>query len=473
VTITERINPTLLRDPARASFAAIVAEELKSRWSMQARESQLPPQWRWFIWLLLGGRGSGKTRAAAEWVRWKIKTEQCHRIGFASPTINDYQETMIEGPSGLLAVHRHDPKQWQPNYQVSRKKVIYPNGATILLYSAERPERSNGPNLDGLWIDELGLWDNVDLYNELMMALRIGPLPQCVISTTPKPKAEALALLKSLIERSKQPGTDVAFTRMTTEENKRNLSAHFMTSVVEPLRLTRKGRAQLDADIAALEEREGALWSSDLIDETRITPEQCPDLTKVVVAIDPSTSSKGKYAGECGIVVVGRDRFAQGYVLADYSIKGTPEKWAERAVFAYHQFQANMLVAEKNQGGEMIRSVISQVEGAPFVKLVNATRNKHTRAEPVSLVYTQRRFHHVGHFPDLEDQMVSWEPNDAESPDRLDALVWGAYEVLGLELIVAKKPLPAAFAQRKVKSGWTTLTPKERARPFVRTGKRR
>jgi phage terminase large subunit-like protein len=426
----------------------------KARWSLTARPNQLPPDWDWRYWVLCCGRGFGKTRAAAEFVRMRMNDGAWERAAFVGATESDYRDTMIEGPSGLIAVHRWDSPAQQPTYVSSKKRVEYPNGAIILLYSAEKPERIHGPNLDGAWFDELGVYPTRGAFDEVDLALRAGKNPQAVISTTPEDnKPEALGLLEELIGRS---GDDVAVVFGDTEENIHHLSPSYIKSVVEPLRKTRKGRAKLSGDISVLLEKEGALWNTATLDDHRIShAEAMRRVTRIAVAIDPGTSKIGAFAGETGIAVVGADADQHLYMLEDCSGKYSPEGWARRAVDAYHRYDANMLVAEVNQGGDMVASVIRQVEGAPLVQMVRASHGKVARAEPVAYIFPEGRGHMAGLFPELERQMVTFVPHTVtKSPDRLDAFVWGAYAVLKL-VPSGKRVPPGVVVTAALKSGWT------------------
>ncbi len=340
------------------------------------------------------------------------------RVALIGATAPDVRDVMVEGESGLLAISA----PWdRPLYQPSRRRLTWPNGAVATLYSAEEPERLRGPQSDGAWCDEVAAWPYYQAaWDNLMFGLRLGTKPRAVVTTTPKP---AHPLLKDLLSRE-----TTAVTTGSTYENRANLAQGFFTEIIRKYEGTSLGQQELEGIL--LEEAEGALWRRvSMIDAYRVdalaeTPPH--QLTRIAVAVDPSASSGG---AETGIIVAGVARNGHGYVLADRTVRGSPETWATAAVRAYHDYQADVLVAEKNQGGEMVAAVLGTAPGAPPVKLVHASRGKQTRAEPVSLLYERGMVHHVGGFPQLEQQMVSWVPGE-DSPDRMDALVWALTELM-------------------------------------------
>lgn len=367
---------------------------------------------------MLAGRGFGKTKTGAEWVREKKET--CGRLALVAPTAGDARDVMVEGVSGILAC---SPPWDRPHYEPSKRRLTWKNGAIATLYSAEDPEALRGPQFGAGWADELCAWQYAqDTWDMLQFGLRLGRNPQCVVTTTPKP----IKVLKELIAN---PATVV--TRGSTYDNRANLAEGFFRQIISRYEGTRLGRQELNAEI--LEDIPGALWMRKLIDETRVR--SYPDLARVVVAIDPPVSS-GENADECGIIVAGRCGEGQGYVLADQSSQGDrPAEWARRAVTAYQMFSADCIVAEVNQGGEMVEEIMRQVDQTIPFRAVHATRGKYVRAEPISMIYAQHRVHHVGSFPKLEDQMCAMTPDfDADtagySPDRLDALVWALTDLM-------------------------------------------
>ncbi len=418
-----------------------LADALETDWTLHARPNQLPPPGVWAIWLALAGRGWGKTRAGAEWVRGEVESGRARRVALVGATASDLRDVMIEGESGLLAV----ASPWcRPTYEVSKRRLSWPNGAIATAYSAEEPDRLRGPQHDLLWADELASWQYMqETWDMAMFGLRLGRNPRCMVTTTPRP----LKLIRDLLARE---GQDVVVSRGATRENAENLAPTFLNEIVRRYQGTRLGRQELDAEL--LNDVPGALWQREWIDEARVTaaPE---DLVRVVVAVDPATTS-GENADETGIVVCAVDADGHGYVLADVSGRYQPHEWAAKAISAYHRYKADFIVAEVNQGGDMVEAVIRQVDPNVAFRKVHASRGKVARAEPVSAIYEQRRISHVGSFPQLEDQLCSMT-NDFDrsragySPDRVDALVWGMSQ-----LII--EPMPGAglleFYEREAKA---------------------
>lgn len=391
---------------------------LSSDWSLLARPEQLPPDGDWFIWLLLGGRGAGKTRAGAEWVH-DLATggghfnhgRGCSRIALVAETLSDAREIMIDGDSGILNIARHQ----RPAFEASRRRLVWPNGAIAQIFSSEDPESLRGPQFDAAWCDEMCKWHyGQETWDMLQFGLRLGDCPRQLITTTPK----ASKLLKAIMSYD-----HTVTVRMRTSDNEGNLAARFLANVTTRYQGTRLGRQELDGEI--LEDREGALWSRALIEAARI--HQMPDLRRIVVAIDPPASQSAK-GSCCGLVVVGLDHQNHAIVLKDGSIEAaSPSQWSERAVALFHSFEADMLVAEINQGGDMVKSVLQACDADVPIKSVRATRGKWLRAEPVAALYERQMVHHLGAFEQLEDQMCNYAPLNGKtlgSPDRLDALVW-------------------------------------------------
>lgn len=390
-------------------------------WHAWARPSQLPPVGDWLIWLVLAGRGFGKTRTGAEFVRAEVEEGRARRIALVAPTAADARDTMVEGESGILAIST----PWcRPKYEPSKRRLTWPNGAKATLFSAEEPERLRGPQHDLAWSDELAAWERLrDAWDMLQFGLRLGRRPRQIVTTTPKP----VSVLKEILARP-----DVAVTRGGTRENAVNLAPDFLAGIVSRYEGTRLGRQELDGEI--LEDVPGALWAREQLDRDRVG--EVPELARIVVAVDPPVSSTEE-ADECGIIVAGIGRGDKhGYVLADHSSKGeTPCQWAARVVRAYYAHEADRIVAEVNQGGEMVAEVIRAVDPSVPIRMVHASRGKALRAEPVSALYAQGRVHHVGSHRRLEDQMceftVDFDRDDAGySPDRLDALVWAITDLM-------------------------------------------
>lgn len=397
---------------------------LRYTWKFFARPNQVQPEGEWSTWLILAGRGFGKTRTGAETIRdWvcgdtPLSKGKCSRIALVAETAADAKNVMVEGESGLLAVH---PPEFRPVYQVSNRRVTWPNGAVAYLYNATEPDQLRGPQHDGAWCDELAKWQYVqDTWDQLQFGLRLGSNPRSLITTTPRP----LPLLKKMLV-----DPNVTVTRGATWDNAGNMPPSFIREIQDKYSGTRLGRQELEGEI--LDDIPGALWNREWIDTARL--KTCPDLERIYVAVDPAISSE-EGSDETGIVVVGfardADGYARGYVLGDYSFKGTPEEWAGKAVRLLREFDGDKIIAEKNQGGAMVESVIKAVDRSVSVELVHASRGKYVRAEPVSALYEQGRIHHVGRFDKLEDQMCMFSVDNLRdrntgSPDRVDALVWG------------------------------------------------
>ncbi len=427
-----------LRDALRASENDKTLEEfLKSLsatelqfvlhdWELWARDDQLPPPFAkdgtvWTTWLILGGRGAGKTRAGAEWVRARVlkKKEGAHeRIALIGETLGDVRAIMVEGISGLLAIHKGRER---PKFEPSKRQLVWPNGAVAQMFSAEDPESLRGPQFSAAWCDELAKWRHADAaWDMLQFGLRLGNSPQQVVTTTPRP----VPLLKRLLNEPK-----TVTSRARTTANAANLAPAFLETIVRRYQGTRLGRQELDAEI--LEDRPDALWQRKQIDKFRIA--QAPELGRIVVAVDPPVTS-GKRADACGIVAAGLGGDGRAYVLADATIgRARPTQWAEAAIRTYKSVAADCLLAEVNQGGELVTSVIAQVDATVPVRTVHASRGKWLRAEPVAALYEQSRVSHVGCFPALEDQMCDFARDGLSgggSPDRVDALVWALTELM-------------------------------------------
>lgn len=391
-------------------------------WQLFARQDQLPPAEAqggrdWSTWLVLGGRGAGKTRTGAEWVRGlalgqpPFATKPVGRIAIVAETMQDLREVMVEGVSGLIAVH---PWNERPTWHATRRRLEWPNGALAQGFSAEDPESLRGPQFEAAWCDELAKWHYADkAFDMLQFGLRLGDNPRQCITTTPRPTA----LLKRLAADPRS-----ALSHAPTRANAANLAPNFLAGIVSRYAGTALGRQELDG--LFVEERPDALFRREELEAARI--EHPPSLVRIAVAVDPPAG--GKRGGRCGIVVVGRDETGLVYVLEDASLEvARPEVWAAKAIDAYQRHAADALVAEINQGGEMVTSVLGAIDASVPVTSVRAKRGKHTRAEPVAALYAQGRVKHVGAFPALEDEMAAFGPDGlahGRSPDRLDALVW-------------------------------------------------
>ncbi len=427
-----------LTDQQRQTFLKSLnyeeAEWIMAYWPLWARLDQLPPRSSlrdWTSWIILGGRGAGKTRAGAEWIHAAASDSAAAgssgdsptsslRIALIGETYLAARAVMVEGESGLLNIGHEDQR---PVFQSSRRQLRWPSGALAELFSAEDPEALRGPQFHLAWCDELCKWRYADeTWNMLQFALRLGERPQQVITTTPR----AMPLLKKLMA-----SPDNVITRATTYDNRNNLAPPFFDSIIRGYEGTRLGRQELNAEM--MEDDPDSLWTRQMIDRSRC--EQPPqNLTRIVIAVDPPITGTKKSA-ECGIIAAGLGESEKGgpsnapkhaYVLADHSACDlSPTQWASRAVQAFRMHKADRIVAEVNQGGDMVETVIRQIAPQIPFRAVRASRGKRLRAEPVAALYEQNRIHHVGALTQLEDQMCSFTGGAHEqSPDRLDALVW-------------------------------------------------
>lgn len=374
----------------------------------------------------MGGRGAGKTRAGAEWVRGAIDgrpryaLQPCRRIALIGETFADAREVMVDGVSGLRQIA---PPWDRPRYEASRRRLVWDNGAVASLYSAEDPESLRGPQFDAAWCDEIGKWRHAEeVFDQLAMGLRLGVSPRLVATTTPRPTA----LIKRLVD-----DPSWLISRAATSDNQAFLSDGFVDGLKQTYAGSRLYRQEVEGDL--IEDRQDSLWSREEIDRTRMA--QAPAVDRVVVAVDPPASANNR-SNACGIVACGKLENGSFAVLADATIEGaTPERWAHKAIGLYKALQADCLVAEANQGGEMVRAVLAQAGPDVPVKLVRARRGKWLRAEPIAYLYAQGRVHHVGALPALEDEVLDFGPDGlsspGQSPDRMDALVWALTELGG------------------------------------------
>lgn len=376
----------------------------------------------------MGGRGAGKTRAGSEWICEEVQSGRAKRIALVSPTAHDARHVMVEGESGILTVA---PSWCRPDYEPSRRRLSWPNGAEAFTFSSEEADRLRGPQFDLAWADELAAWtDPQAVWDMLAFALRLGSKPRWLATTTPRP----LPLIRSLLKRS-----DVVVTRATTFDNSANLAPTFLESIKARYEGTRLGRQELNAEL--LEDFVGALFSRDVLERARYSG-RLPQMKRIVVAIDPSgTGGEDDTGDSVGIVIAGLGEDGFGYVLADRTIKASPAVWGLKAVSAYHEFKADRIVAERNFGGAMVQHVIRTVDPNVPYREVTASRGKIARAEPIAALYEQNRIRHVGNLSDLEDQMAAMTGTGYcgdGSPDRVDALVWALSELM------TKPPTPVA-----------------------------
>lgn len=382
-------------------------------WHLWARDEQLPPESNWTYWLILAGRGFGKTRTGAEWARQQIR-EGCRYLNLIGATADDARDIMIEGESGILAIC---PKAERPEYKASQRKLAWPNGATSLIFTADEPERLRGKQHEKLWADEIAAWRYPEAWDQAKFGLRLGSRPQACLTTTPKPSK----IVRDLIG---DPRT--ATTRGTTYENRDNLAPDFFSAVIKAYEGTRIGRQELLAEV--LDDNPGALWTRRQIDDTRVAT--APDLVRVVIGVDPSATGS-EDSDECGIVAAGMGADDDFYVLEDASLLASPQGWARQVSRVFSTWNSDRVVAETNNGGDMVEAVLRNVDPDLPYKKVTASRGKMIRAEPIAALYEQGKVHHVGSFPKLEDQMCNWNPIEARgtSPDRMDALVWALTEL--------------------------------------------
>jgi phage terminase large subunit-like protein len=404
-------------------------ESLLADWPVWARSDQLPqtefdPSPDWKTWLVLGGRGAGKTRTGAEWIRYQalgkppLASQPVARIALVGRTLGEVRDVMVEGVSGLLSVHGDDDR---PTFLTSKNRLVWPNGAIAQLFSADEPDSLRGPQFDVAWCDELTKWRHMDAtWDMLQFALRLGPVPRAVVTTTPKP----VPLLKRLLADKA-----TLLTRASTHDNAGFLSKSFLTEIERQYGGTRLGRQEIAGEL--IEDNPDALFQRDRIEKARV--KTTPPLTRIVVGVDPPVTSK-KSANACGIICAGLGQDNRAYVLDDMTLQSArPLKWAAKAVALYHARQADRLVVEVNQGGEMATTIIAEIDPAVPVKPVHAMRGKQLRAEPVAALYEQNRVSHVGTFPALEDEMCTFEQRTSArrtSPDRVDALVWALSELM-------------------------------------------
>ena len=384
-------------------------------WLLQARSSQRLPAGNWKIWLILAGRGFGKTRTGAETIRQWAISGQCRRIALIAQTITEAREVMVEGESGLLNI---SPLWERVAYEAHTRRLLWHNGAIATLYGAENPEQLRGPQFDGAWIDEFAKFPHPEeVLNQLFLSLRLGKAPRVLITTTPRP----FPLLRRLLQRP-----DIVVTRGSTFENAQNLPESFLALVRSQFEGTLLGDQELYGEIV---DNTDTLWTHTLLEMHRLT--QAPSLMRVVIGVDPALSHHAT-SDETGIIVVGQDAQGIAYVLADYSTKAPPEEWMQRVGETYRSFRATQVVLETNAGGDLLPALFASV--VPFVtlKLVRAYKSKWTRAEPIAQFYHQHRVFHVGRFEELEQQMLTYTSQTLKSPDRMDALVW-ALETLFLE----------------------------------------
>jgi phage terminase large subunit-like protein len=398
-------------------FSASELRKLRSDWRFWGRPDQLPPGGDWRCWVFMGGRGAGKTRAGAEWVQHLARSKRAGRIALVGPTFHDVREVMIEGASGVRAVF-----EGRPRHEPSRRRLLWDNGALGYCFSAEDPESLRGPQFDAAWCDELCVWTYPnETLETLEHGMRLGDDPRMLVTTTPRP----LAALRRMLA-----APDTVLTRASTWDNEINLSARFIAALNERWAGTARHRQELLGEL--IEDAEGALWRRGELEALRLPPEEALD--RIVVAVDPPASS-GPDADACGIVAAGAKGWGaarRAWVLADASIQGAaPHVWAARAAATARAVGAHSIVAEANNGGEMVRAVLKAAAPDLPVRLVRASDGKRTRAEPIAALYAQGRVRHATAFAALEDEMCAFGAEaSGNSPDRVDAVVWALSDLM-------------------------------------------
>ncbi len=435
--LTKPQQDALLAEVNAEAQRLIAARQSAAVWRRVGRDKQQLPPGDWRVWLILAGRGWGKTRTGAEAVRqWKSAYP---RIGVIAPTAADARDTCIEGETGIRSICQPgEITKWNR----SLGELEFDTGARVKLFSSEEPDRLRGPQHHKLWCDEAGAWKYpTETWDMAMLGLRLGDNPQVVVTTTPKP----IKIVRDLVTAA-----NVVVTYGSSYENRANLAPAFFEQIISRYEGTRLGRQEINAEL--LEDMPGALWTRTMLEACRQTG--LPQLVRVVVAIDPEATS-GENSAETGIMVAGKGVDGQGYLLDDATLRATPNGWATVAVASYRKWEADRMVAEANNGGEMVAATIEAVPGAPVVGLVHASKSKQARAEPIAALYERGRIHHIGAFPELEDQRCMWAPGEGQpSPDRLDALVWAFTEldiaVTGAAPGVVQKantPVPSRFVK--------------------------
>lgn len=405
-----------------ASLTDAEAGVLLTDWrGFLARPDQISPSGDWDVWLALAGRGFGKTRMGSEWVREEVKAGRASRIALIAETAADARDVVVEGDSGILAVH---PKDERPSYEPSKRRLTWPNGAVATLFNATEPDQLRGPQFDLAWCDELAKWRYArETWDMLQFGLRLGQHPKVLVTTTPRP----IDIIKSILAGGEGR---VVVTRGSTFDNVSNLAPAFLTKIRKRYEGTRLGRQELNAEV--LGDLPGALWPQATLDAYRqsVAPSK-DELRRVVVAIDPAVTNTDE-SDEHGVIVAGLLESGDGIVLADETLRGSPNEWAQRVVSLYRTNGADAIIAEVNQGGDMVAQIIRSIAPNANVRQVRATKGKHVRAEPIAALYEQGRIRHVGNMPELEAQMSQMTTAGYKgegSPDRLDALVWAMSEL--------------------------------------------
>ena len=387
-----------------------------------ARDKQVTPLGDWNVWLILAGRGFGKTWTGAYDIVNYAMTHPNTISAVLAPTFGDLRRVCFEGVSGinqLIPIECYYNSR-ATGYNRSTSEIKLWNGSKIVGFSASEPDRLRGSQYHRAWCDELAAWRYPEAYDQLQFGLRLGKNPQVVITTTPRPTP----IIKELMKRAED---DVYVTQGSTFENKENLAQSALKQFVDRYEGTRLGRQELYAEI--LDDFEGALWNYTMLEDCRVTKEHLPEMTKIIVSIDPAVTANAN-SDETGIIVSALGEDEKYYILEDKTGKYSPDEWGRVAIELFYRYNANMIVAEVNNGGDLVERLLRSIERNIPYKSVHATRGKMVRAEPISALYEQGKVYHLGTFPKLEEQMCSFTgDNRGASPDRLDALVWGLTEL--------------------------------------------
>lgn len=411
-------------------------------WRVWGRPKQFAPPGKWTAWLNMGGRGSGKTRVGAEWIQEKAQTSSTGRLALVGITYSDVLDTMIEGESGIMSVARPD---FRPVLKKQSQRLVWPNGAQAKLFSAEKPRRLRGPQHEYVWSDEIAAYQYPsEVFNQIMFGLRIGAQPQLCMTTTPKPIELLIELVKDAVichdlrdapadAEILQRSIRCVVTTQTSFENRANLADEWFNNTIAPYLGTRLGDQEVLGKL--MTDIEGALWSRELIDKSRIKLDErlgikLPEMVRIVVACDPAVTT-AKASNETGIIVCGKGDNGHAYVMADKSGRHKPDAWAQELVRCYEKYDADRIIGEVNNGGDLIEATVRTVDPNVAYKAVRASKGKLVRAEPIAALYEQGKIHHVGTFGLLEAQMTTWVPDSGlASPDRMDALVWGLTDLM-------------------------------------------
>jgi phage terminase large subunit-like protein len=394
---------------ARVAGEQILFQRQRDPWAEERRQAQTPPPGDWRTWLVMAGRGFGKTRTGAEWVREQALAHRDARIALVGSTAADVRDVMVEAL--ITACDRY---AFRPHWHKSERRLDFSNGARVWTYSAEEPDRLRGPQHTHAWSDEVAAWSYPETWDMLQFGLRIGANPQQIATTTPRP----VSIVKDLL--SQVESGDVVVTGGSSYDNAANLAPAFIEQIIRRYEGTTLGRQEIHAEL--LLDVPGALWKLATIQANRLRDVDIERLTRIVVGVDPAASADDE-SSETGIVVAGVDGHGDGYVLEDASLRGTPLEWASAVVAVFDRWRADRVVAEANNGGLMVEQTLRTVRPRLPITLVHASRGKIPRAEPVAALYEQNKVHHIGGFPHLEDQMTTYD-GSGTSPDRMDALVW-------------------------------------------------